>query len=148
MKLQVNHYGRVRGGEIIYAIPELMRQELAALEGKDVIITIKKKHEKASTNQYGYYRGGILGTCYKSNHFAALDTKDQIHELYFAPKFLTYKKLVEISGVRKEVTVTRSLADLSVEEMSEFLEKVLAECAHLGIEVLPAEMYYSRFYSK
>lgn len=42
-------------------------------------------------------------------------------DLYFAPKFLTYTKMLNINGQQKEVRAVRSLADLSDEEMGLFI---------------------------
>lgn len=146
MNLQVKHYGRVRGGEMVFSLPDLLRQNLIELEGKEFVMTIKKKHEKVSSNQYGYYRGAILIACHKSDVFIHMDSKDAIHDEYFAPEFLSYKKLVELPNKRYEVTLVRSLADLSKEEMSEFIERVLVRCDELGITVLPPEMFYNKYY--
>jgi hypothetical protein len=46
MNVDVKHYGRVRSGEIVWGIPELLRQQLIELEGKEIVVIIKKKHEK------------------------------------------------------------------------------------------------------
>lgn len=112
------------------------------------MVVVKKKYKKPSRNQYNYYRGGILGTCYKSEFFSSLDNKDDIHDLYFAPKFLRYKIMVDFGGQKREEFVTRSLADLSNEEMSDFITKVLGECNELGIEVLPSELFWLKYYNK
>lgn len=148
MKLLINHYGRVRNGELIYSLPELLDQNIRELEGSNFVMTLKKQHEKPSISQYGFYRGCILICCHKSEAFVAMDTKDSIHEKYFAPRFLSYKTIAEVSGKRYEVTLVRSLADLSKEEMSEFLERVIAHCEELGISVPPPELFYQKYYQK
>src|SRR5688572_22259529 len=125
MKLQINHYGHVEAGKLKLAIPDLYRQQLAELEGQEVVMVIKKKHKKPTNSQYGYYRGAILGTCFKTEHFNGLDKKDDIHDLYFAPKFLSYKQVVLMGGRKKGVIRVRSLADLTDEEMSEFISRCL-----------------------
>lgn len=148
MNIEVRHYGRVRSGEIVWEIPELYRQQLIDLEGKDIVMVIKKKHEKFSLSQMGYYRGAILIACHKSNMFQSYDTKDSIHDEYFAPKFLSYVKVKEINGKMVELPCMRHLSDLNKEEMSEFIERVLADAAINGIEVLPPEMFYNKYYQK
>ena len=148
MKYQIYHTGRVRNGKTIFDNVELYQQNLLELEGKEFSLIIKEKHKKPSNNQYGYYRGGILPVCYESEHFINMDKKDDIHEYYFAPKFLSYKKLVVIGGQTKEVSRVRSLADLSNKEMSEFIERVISDCYELGIEVMPAESFYNKYYQK
>lgn len=146
MKLEVKHYGRIKAGKIIWSIPDLYNQQLLELEGCDIVMTMKKRHEKPSLSQYGYYRGAILIACYQSEIFSSADNKDQIHDDYFSPKFLSYKKMVDFGGQQREVVRYMSLADLSKDEMSEFIQKVLAECNELGIEILPPELFYNKYY--
>jgi len=148
MDVNVKHYGRVRSGEIVWGIPELLRQQLIELEGKEIVVIIKKKHEKVTLSQHGYYRGAILIACHKSNMFQSYDKKDDIHDEYFAPKFLSYVKAKEINGKMEEFTCMRHLSDLNKDEMSEFLERVLADCAVNGVSVDLPEMYYNKYYQK
>lgn len=129
-------------------MPELYEKQIQSLEGRRFVEIISEVKQKPTQSQFGYYRGGILPTCYQSEMFSHLDNKDKIHELYFAKKFLTHVELLVLPNEKYEVQITRSLADLSDKEMSEFIERVLAECANLGIEVLPSEMYYNKIYNK
>ncbi len=148
MNLEIKHYGRVINGRKEYFQPELYRDQLTALNGKNFVEIIKERHEKPSNNQYGYYRGAILITCYKTEMFSHMDNKDSIHEDYFAPKFLSYAKLVTVGGETTERFKVRSLADLTKDEMTEFITKVLAECAELNIEVSDPESYYQKYYQR
>lgn len=146
MNLQIRHYGRIKNGKLIFDIPSLYDDQLRELEGQNVVMHLKKRHEKPSVSQYGYYRGAILVACYESDMFMHYDNKDQIHELYFAPKFLSY--VVLQPSTNKEIPKTRSLADLTKEEMSVFMERVLADCAENGIEVPLPELFYNKYYQK
>lgn len=145
MKLIINHYARIRNGKLIFSIPSLYSDQLLELEGCDVVVNIKKRHQKPSLSQYGFYRGGILVACYESEEFSSLDNKDLIHDTYFALKFLSY---VVKGKDGKEVRLTRSLADITNEEMTLFITQVLADCAEMNIEVPSPEMYYNKFYQK
>lgn len=147
MKLEVRHYGRVRGGKVIFDLPALYEQELIGLEGKDVVLTIKKRHQKPTMSQYNYYRGIILMACYQSEMFSSADNKDQIHDEYFAPKFLSYKKMSNF-GDKKEIVKELSLSELDKDQMTEFISKVLADCAHNNIHIDSPEIYYSKYYQK
>lgn len=134
---------------MIFTLPDLLKQNLFELEGKDFVMTIKKKHEAFTVNQMAYYRSAVLMTCYSADMFMHFDNKDEIHEHYFAPMFLSYVKVVNIPGQKPyEDKSKRSLADLSKEEMSNFLERVLAHCAELDIQVPPPELAYSKYYQK
>lgn len=145
MNLIINHYGRIKSGKLIFSIPDLYSQQLLELEGCDVVVNIKKRHKKPSNNQYGYYRGAILVACHQSEEFSWCDKKDDIHDIYFAPKFLSYV----VKGKRgQEVTLVRSLADITDEEMSDFITRVLADCDQMGIQIPSPESFYNKYYQK
>lgn len=148
MKISINHYGIVKDGRKIYHNQSLYDDQLRQLEGKPFVEVIKEVHKKPSHSQYGYYRGGILIACHQSEEFSHYDKKDDIHDEYFAPKYLSYTKLIDIDGNKYEITMIRSLADLSQDEMSLFMTKVLADCDQKGIVVLSPADYYSKFYNK
>lgn len=148
MKAGIFHTGRVKNGKLLFDVVDFYNQEILALEGKNFVLTIKEKHKKPSNNQFGYYRGGILPVCYESEQFKHMDKKDDIHEYYFAPKFLSYKKEITVNGVLQTATRTRSLSELTSQEMSEFIERVLADCAEMGISVPPAESFYNKYYKQ
>lgn len=148
MKTVVKHFGIVERGVKKYYLPDLYKKQIDALEGRRFVETIQEVKNKPTVSQYNYYRGGILIACYESEMFCHLDNKDKIHELYFAKKFLTHKELIVLKNEKYEVEITRSLADISDKEMGEFIDRVLAECDQLGIEVLSPEQYYSKYYNK
>ena len=148
MRVKVRHYGEVKRGKKVYYNPELYQKQIDSLEGRKFVEIIEPVVKKPSLDQYGYYRGGILPTCHSSDFFIHFDNKDDIHTLYFAKKYLSYTRLVALPNERYEVTETRSLADLDREEMKDFIDRVLVECANLGIEVLSPEEYYNQFYNK
>ena len=148
MSIIINHYGKVKSGEVVLLSPRLYLQNLLELEGKDIVIQVKERHKAASISQHGYYRGGILVSCYQSEMFSWAANKDEIHDIYFAPKFLSYVKVIEMNGSIKEVKVIKSLQDVSKSEMKEFITKVLAECNELGIEIPLPESYYNKYYQK
>jgi len=149
MNPEIRHHGFIKNRKLIFQEPELYNKAVEALEGKEFTLTLKRKHKQVSQNKYAYYFGGILAVLYQTEMFSHLDNKDQIHELYFAPKFLSYTKIIEIGGVKQEKKGTRSLADLSDEEMGAFIERVIADCeTELNIEIYPPETYYSKYYNK
>lgn len=147
MKIEIKHSGKVVNGVKIYSNPLLYHQQIQDLEGKEFIEVIKEKTRKPSISQYGYYRGGILPTCHSSEMFFHFDNKDDIHTNYFAPKFLSYKVLVELKNERYEITKVKSLSQLSEKEFSIFIERVLADCAENGIEILTPEEYKNKHYN-
>lgn len=148
MKLDIKHYGRVVNNNKEYYNPDLYRSQLAALNGKEFVEVIKERHQRPSNDQHGYYRRAILITCHKSEMFSHMDNKDLIHDDYFAPKFLSYVKLVTVGGKSTEQFKVRSLADLSKDEMTEFIQRVLGECHELGIQISDPESYYQKYYQR
>lgn len=146
MKTLVNHYGVIKNGKKYYFNPKLYEDNMRMLEGQQFVETIKKVHKKPSVSTYNYYFGGVLATCHTTEMFSHLDKKEDIHTDYFGPKFLAYKKLVNIGGQNKEIWILPSLADINQEAFSEFIEKCKIECAMLGIIVLEPDQYYNKYY--
>jgi len=148
MNVQIKHYGTILNGRKTYFNQPLYDSQIQSLEGKQFVEIIQEVHRKPSVNSNNYYRGGILPTCYQAEMFSHFDNKDQVHSLYFAPKFLTHIEIVNIAGEQREVTITRSLADLNQEEMSEFITKVKADCHQMGLEIGEPADYFNKFYNK
>lgn len=148
MKVLVKHFGHVKGGQTIFLNQRLYKSQLDGLEGCEFELTIKKRTRKPTVDQGAYYRGGILGTCHDSEMFSHFENADMIHDEYFSPLFLSYKKLVTVGSKTLEITNIRSMADLDREETSKFIERVIAHCeSELGIHILTPEEYYSKHYN-
>lgn len=149
MKVEVKHYGFIdQNGKKTYYSPEIYRSQIDSLRGCEFVEVIKRKHQKVTLSQHAYYRGVILVTCHKTNRFIHFDSKDCIHDDYFAPKFLGYVKPVEIDGVTKEQFKVRSLENLNKQEMSEFIERVLADCEDNRISIPSPEEAFNKYYQK
>jgi len=149
MNLTIKHYGRVKNGRLEYFNYQLYRDQITQLEGKEFYVEFKEKHIKPSNNQHAYYRGCILVCCHKSEMFSHFDKKDDIHDDYFAPKFLSYVKVVKVGDLVQEQVKVRSLGDgFSQEEMKEFIDRVIADCEMNGIKIPGPEEYYQKYYSK
>ena len=148
MKTQIKHYGIVNNGKKSYHNQPLYDNQIQSLEGKSIVEKIQEVHRKPTISQHNYYRGCVLVACYESEMFSHFDKKDDVHDLYFAKKFLTLKKMVEVSGDKYEVTITRSLADLSTDEMREFMNKCIADAQTNGISIPQPQDFYNKFYNK
>jgi len=146
----IKHFGKIMNGKLYFSNEALWEQQRLALESKEFELIIKEKHKKATNDQYGYYRGGILGTCYTSEMFSHFDKPDDIHENYFAPKFLSYTTMVTIlnpktgNTERFERVKVRSMAELDRKETGEFIDKCIADCEVNGIHILTPEEYYEQ----
>jgi hypothetical protein len=147
MSLQIKHFGKVIKGRKVYNNPELYTAQLHQLEGQEFEEIIKKRTRKTTLNQNSYYRGAILAACYQSEMFGHFDKPDDIHDYYFAPKFLSIKKMFkDHKGNNVEVTKVISMSEMTVEETSAFIEKVIADAASMDIGILSPDEYYNRFY--
>lgn len=143
-KVLIKHFAKVIRGRLAYNAPDLLNNFLSSFkDGQEVEVIIKKRSRDTTPSQHAYYRGPILQACYASECFAHCDKADDIHEDYFKPKFLSYRKLVtDPGGAKREVIHYHSMADMSDEETTAFIEKVLADCASMGIYVRSPEEYY------
>ena len=143
MNTLIRHYGKIVNSKMIFYNKELLDNSVLQLNGREFELVIKEKSKRASTDQFGYYRGGILGTCHETEMFSHFNGRDEIHENYFAPLFLSYKVMVELPGKKYELTKVRSLADLTMKEFAEFITRVIAHCeSELGIAIANSEDYY------
>jgi hypothetical protein len=141
-KINIKHLGKVMNRKLYFINSRLWEQQLSMLEGKEFELIIKERHKKTTVDQHGYYRGGILGTCHQTEMFSHFDKPDDIHENYFAPKFLSYKVMVELPKEKYTITKVRSMSQLDKKETAEFIDRVLADCAENGVEILSPEEYY------
>lgn len=147
MRIEIRHFGKIENGRKVYYNPELYSQQIAELNGKEFVETIKERHKKPSPSQHNYYRGAILPTCHSSEMFSHFSTKDDIHTDYFAPKFLSYTTQVVLDKERYEIKKVRSLSELSEKEMALFIERVIVDCAENGIQILDPSEYYNKHYN-
>ena len=146
MKAQIKHQAKVVNGKVIYFNHELYSNQLFQLEGKQVDGIIKERHRRASADQFGYYFGGILKACHESEYFHHFDKSDDI-DVYFEDKFRSYRRMVILPNERYEIKKHRGLSEMSITEVAEFIERVLAHCVELGITVLTPQEYNITHYS-
>lgn len=133
-------------GRKVYHNKALYYQQIALLEGKEFEEVIKVRHRKVTDDQYGFYFGGVLTTCFETELFSAFDKAADIH-IYFQDKFLSYKTVVIVGDEKKEIIRHRSLTELNKQEMSDFINKVIHHCREdLNIIILSPEEYYTENY--
>lgn len=142
-KVTLRHYGKITNGKKEYFNPALYKQQLDALEGQEFEEVIKKRFRKVSDDQNNFYRGAVLGTCIQSDVFIHFNKPDDIHTDVIAPMFLGYTTRREVNGRIYETQHVRSTADLSKDEMREFIDKVIAWLAmEFDIQILSPTDYY------
>ncbi len=145
-KRVIRHLGRVINLRLDFTNKALWYQQIALLEGKEFELQIKQKHKKVSNDQYSYYYGIILTTCFETEMFSAFDKAADVHA-YFEYKFLTNKKMLIIGDEKQEINVVDRLDKMTMKEMSEFVDRVLVHLREdLKINILtPSEYYENEF---
>ncbi len=129
-------------------MPELYNTNLLQLEGCEVEEIVKKRTRRVTNDQNAYYYGVILPICFQHEAFSHYNKSDDIHEDYFADKFLSYTKVVTLpDGKVVNKTKVTSTSSLSSEEMSKFIEKVLMDAAQeFGLIIKTPEEYFNTLY--
>lgn len=136
----IKFFGIVKNGIRCYYRPELHKQVLIPLEGKEFEEIIQERFIEPSQDQHAYYRGGIIaGTCMETELFQGWTAHD-IHDL-FGSLFLSYTKVATISGKDIEIVKTESTANLTKKKMAEFITNVIAWLAEHNIYPLAPEEY-------
>lgn len=143
MGLVVRHYGRIENGKKIYFNPALYKTQIDGLEGQEFEEVIKKRFHKVSTDQWAFYYGAVLKTMHQHEAFSHFNKADDIHHDVIAPMFLSHIKTITLKGRAWDKIEYTSTSSLSKEEMSIFIEKVIAWLGiEFGIEILSPEQYY------
>lgn len=137
-----HHYGKVVKGHLVFQYPELYQSVKNKLEGKEFDLVLKEKFKKVTLDQHGYYRAGIIREALRYESFGGW-TEDELHD-FFADMFLKETVVKTIDGTQYPVTSIRSTKDLSVQEMKEFIERVIQWLAEHDIVVLTPEQYYTK----
>jgi len=143
----IKHYGRVVNGRKDYYNKALYYQQIALLEGKEFEEVIKIRHRKVTNDQYAYYFGAVLTTCFESEHFHAFNKASDVHA-YFEYKFLSYDVMLEVGDDKQVMTKYKGLSELNKQEMSAFIERAIHHCReYLKINILSPSEYYTESYN-
>jgi len=142
----IKHYGKVRNGKLSFHNEPLWEQQRWALEGKEFEIVMKQRHRPVTNDQYAYYFGGLLTTCFDNDYFSHFDKAADV-SIYFEDKFLAKDVAIVIGGKPKIVRKYDSLSSLSKSEMAAFVDKAFIHCNNdLHIKILTPEEYYLNAY--
>lgn len=138
------HYGKIHQGKLYFSPRNIERYKnaLKALEGEDFELSIRKVQKHATESQYSYYRKAIIGTCEQSEMFGGW-LKVEIAK-FFEEMFLSETIIKRLPAGTWTNKITRSVANLSTIEMSEFIEKVIAWLAQNNISIGSPEDYFHK----
>lgn len=89
IKIMNKHYGYVNNGKLVLSSPELFKEAVRELNGKDVTLTIERSTKRTS-QQNRYYWGGVIPIIqYGMQEVGVKMSHEQVHEL------LKFKFLIE-----------------------------------------------------
>jgi len=122
------HLAIVRQGKARPFDPRSLAANVARYEGKQITITISGGEK--TRDQMGYYRSTVLP------QFAEQYGDDDIAAVHYVLKDMFLRKIATHNKLTGEMVYSvPSLADVSMEEMSEFLDKVLRRAALEGYTI-------------
>jgi len=121
----------VKNGKLIIKHRERLVEQIRQFDG-EVILTIDKAKKPRTRSQNSYYWGAVLETI--ADHTG--HTPNELHS-YFKAQFLPRKDIV----VKKRlVSAEGSTSDLSTKEFTDYIERIAADVAEMGI-TLPTPDY-------
>ena len=143
MKRILKHKGKVIDGQLHLNNVDYYTHCLKGLEGKDIEVTVQEKEKDPTLRQYGYYFGVVLPNALEDETFGGW-TKEEL-DAYLKSNFLQKSKMKIINNVPIELKYSPSKAQISKEEMTEFLRKVITFLAQQGV-IVPESHEYIKAY--
>lgn len=145
MEGQIRHLGVVKNGKFQAYKPELLKSELQEKEGQPVYLLVQDYEVEKTTDELGYYYGGIIaGTCMRTEIFGGWE-KEEIDD-FFQTMFLDEHITKMMKGEVVSFNRRNRISKLTKKNMSMFINKVIQYLASEGIVVLPSEMYLKSKY--
>lgn len=123
---------KIENKTITFANLPYARHHIGKLEGKMVIVTIDKIHNKRSLNQNAYYWMCLELIAKETGH-----NSEELHRL-FKGMFLP-RKTVLLNG--KSYSLAGSTTDLTKGQFVEYMMGIAAEASQLGITLPSPEDY-------
>lgn len=121
------HHGSIVGGKLVLDSPGYFKTIIAGFEDtKDVRITVQRKKRTKTNSQLGYLFGVVYAEL--SRH-----TGHSVEELdsIFKAKYL--KRSLKWRGA--DLVTINSKANLTSDEMGQYINEVIGEANELGIEI-------------
>lgn len=141
----IRHFGKAQGRQMRFTSYNRQKFEAALDEierkGGDFELEIRPCSEPVTEDQHAYYRSFVRNTLVGCEIFGGWE-EDRIHR-FFASQFLGYTYVEVVNGRETAVRAVESTANIGKKRMAEFIEKVIAWCAHEGIRIGSPEDYHS-----
>lgn len=137
-------FGTVQNGRLTLGAKELLAKQLKVFPDAKVQVIIRKQRSRRSDRLNRYYWGGVLPPIAQyTGH-----TTEELHEL-FKMKFLL-EKIVHVKWQKDsadkftlvDVPIYKSTTNLDSFQFMDYLDRVIAEAATMGIRIYSPEEYY------
>lgn len=106
---------------------------LRQFEGEEVSVKVSEKTDPGTLSQKAYLWGAVLPKI--ADHTG--HTEDELYSVFldkYAPK-----ELIEYGGETRTTIVT--LSNMTRKQATEFIDKIIAEAASMGIQIQSSEEY-------
>lgn len=121
---EYRHYGKVTASaQLAFNNYSQFENELKILSGKEFEIIIRERFIPASTDQHGYYRGGVIREALNHEDFGGW-SEDDVHD-YYAEKFLTFSIHRILAGKVIEYAIIESTAHLGKKRFAVYIQQVI-----------------------
>lgn len=128
MAIKPRFAARIEKGHLVFSNADAVSAYLRGfVTGQELDVTISKRTKPRSTSQNSWYFGGILPVISRETGH----TVEELHEI-FKRKFLD-RKIIKYRD--QNIAVPGSSADCTTQEFSEYIERIRAEAAELGIQI-------------
>lgn len=122
-------------GRLIFLNPTALSSALRGFaDGEELSVTVGRRVRARSTKQNAYYWGAVLPIISQ----ATGHTVDELHEI-FKRKFL---QPIIVTYRDREIKMPGSTAKLSITDFYEYVERVRAEAADMGIVIPDPELIH------
>jgi len=150
-ELKYKHFFKVKNGKIIWEKPDLLKEKISMLEGKEGYAIITELEEEITRNQYAYYFGAIIkAECMNSEAFIGMTAKE-IHQHLFQ-ELKSYVRGVTIKRKGKEPIETfkpfvEDFNSYGRKKMAQYIDELIPHLLNnYGIEVKDSVYYkYNKF---
>ena len=139
MSLTARHAGRISddGSHLFLRSLSAWRAAIRRQKGREVYLELHRAQEPTTEDQHGYYRAAILPLL--AEEWGWGDPGELHRELkrLHLPKIIPIEEWPRHRVGREEVVCLPSMADMTKEQTSAFIQAVLDQAADAGIAVPP-----------
>ena len=118
-------------GHLVYERPDLFCAYIQGLKEGDLECTIQPWRKEKSLQQLRYVHGIVFVLCSQSSGYTVNEVKGLLKGEYLT-------EYVASKTTGKEMPIVKSLADLTMAEMKEFIDKVIIHAAKWWKCVIPS----------